>query len=316
MKNVLITGAGGFAGSHLLELILESGLYKPYVTTYENSDFLTKLLPTEQIFQGDLTDYQFTEKLIIQSKPDYIFHLAALSIVENSVEKAQLVLTSNLVLQYNLLEAVKNHAPHARFIAVCSANEYGKVEDSEVPISEDAPLRPLNPYAVSKISQEYLSLQYHYSYGLDVVILRPFNHTGERQIDSFVIPSLAKQIAQIELGRQDSLTIGNLEAVRDFTDVKDMVKAYLLAAEKGVAGEVYNIGSGTGYTVQEILDMLIKLSSKEINIVQDDAKMRPSDVPTLIADNAKFSNLTGWNPEINIQATLERVLNYYREELK
>lgn len=315
MKNVLITGAGGFAGSHLVEYLLQDSVYTVYATTYRPNELLSKLLPDKQILQGDLTDLAFTKDAVKQSAPDYVFHLAALSVVHNSVEKAQALLISNISLQHNLLESVRLHAPHARFIAVCSANEYGKVTESDIPIDESTPLKPLNPYAVSKIAQEYLALQYHHSYGLDVVILRPFNHTGERQTDNFLIPSLAKQIAEIEKGKSSALTVGNLEAIRDFTDVKDIVRAYVLAAQKCKSGQIYNIGSGQGQQVQKVLDMLLKLSSTTITVQQDPAKMRPSDVPVLIADSSKFTSLTGWKPEISLDKTLNRVLNYWRKEI-
>lgn len=316
MKKILITGAGGFVGSHLIKYLQDNTDYTIYATAYSNNSHATNLLPGSHLFVGDLTDYSYTEKVIMDSQPDIIFHLAALSVVHNSVKKAQKILTSNLILQHNLLEAVKSHSSSTRIVAICSANEYGKVDASDVPIDELTPLKPLNPYAVSKITQEFLSLQYHLAYGMDIVILRPFNHIGERQSDNFAISAFAKQIVSIEKGLQDKLKVGSLDAIRDFTDVKDMVKAYVLAATKCEPGEIYNIGSGSGVSIQDALSMLIKLSTSKIEIEQDESRMRSSDVPLLIADSSKFTKLTGWKPEILLEKTLERVLNYWREELK
>lgn len=316
MKKVLVTGAGGFVGGHLVKYLLAEKNYKVSTITYSENQLLNSLLPEKQIFQGDLTNYEFTKNLVEEIQPDLIFHLAALSTVQDSVEKAQKLLTTNTILQYNLLEAIKTHSPDSRLIAICSANQYGLVDEKNIPIDENTSFNPLNPYAVSKISQEYLALQYHHSYDLELVRLRPFNHTGERQTANFVIPAFAKQITQIEKGEKDPvIKVGNLEAVRDFTDVKDMIKAYLLAAKKCKNGQVYNIGSGKGISIQEILDILLAKAKTEIKVEKDPERMRSSDVPRLIADAQKFKNQTGWKPEIPIENTLERILNYWRKNI-
>ncbi len=316
-KKVLVTGAGGFVGSHLLELLKSKANYQVFASIYKTSDFVTQLLPSSQIFVGDLTKFDFASTLIKQIQPDIIFHLAALATVHNSVDQAKLMLTTNTILQYNLLETVRQYAPKTRFLAICSANQYGLVKESEVPISEDQPFRPLNPYAVSKLSQEYLAYQYYLSYNLDIIRIRAFNHTGERQTPNFVIPAFAKQIAEIEAGlRSPIIQVGNLEAVRDFTYVGDIVEAYLLLAEKGQAGEVYNIGSGRGVKIQTILDKLIDLSSVKIKVEFDSKRLRPSDVPILISDISKFQRLSGWQPTTSIDEILQKVLNYWRQQLK
>ncbi len=315
--SILVTGAGGFAGSHLVELLQSHGFQNIFVTTYSSSKFLNQRLSSSFIFQGDLTDYSFTQSVIQQAQPQVIFHLAALSTVYDSVDKAKLMLTTNTVLQYNLLEAIRHHTPQARVLAICSANQYGLVKPEEVPISENQPFRPLNPYAVSKLSQEYLAYQYYLSYKLDVIRLRAFNHTGERQTPNFVIPAFAKQIAEIEAGlKPPVIKVGNLEAIRDFTYVGDMVKAYLLAAEKGNSGAVYNLGSGHGVKIQALLDKLIKLAQVKIEIEPDPDRLRPSDVPILIADNSKFVQLTGWQLTTSLDEMLLKVLNYWRQQIK
>ena len=315
-QRVLVTGAGGFVGSHLLEFLLRQANLEIYATVYRTNDFVIQLLPQSQIFVGDLTDYAFTQKLIQQTQPDLIFHLAALSTVHDSVAKAKQMLTANTLLQYNLLESVRHFSPKARFLTICSANQYGLVKETEVPISETQPFRPLNPYAVSKLSQEYLAYQYQLAYHLDIIRLRAFNHTGERQTPNFVVPALAKQIAEIEAGLQPPvLKVGNLEAIRDFTYVGDMVEAYFLASQQGVSGEVYNLGSGKGVKIQTILDHLLTLAKVEIKVIQDPQRLRPSDVPVLIADITKFQRLTGWQPKVDLTHLLKKVLNYWRQQI-
>lgn len=324
MKRVLITGAGGFVGSYLIKELLSQGIKEIYASIYSPSSDLpagkagiSGLLPADHIIAGDLTKYEDAETLIKTSQPDTIFHLASLSVVGTSVKEAGRVLTSNTLLQYNLLEAVKHNSPRARVIAICSANEYGLVKESEVPINESQPFRPLNPYAVSKIAQEMLALQYFYSYGLDIVILRAFNHTGPGQTEHFVVPALARQFASIERGDKTGvIEVGNLATARDFTDVRDIVKGYILAAEKCVSGEVYNIGSGNVVTVQEILASLQRMVTVKVEIKADEGRVRSSDVPILLADNRKFVDLTGWQTTISFSQTLSDVLEYYRNNLK
>lgn len=311
MKRVLVTGASGFVGTHLIEALLQNKENEIYAAVFGRGESLKEMLPAGQIISGDLTDSAFTLQLIKDVRPDVIYHLAALSVVEESVEKAGKTLTSNVLLQYNILEAVRQHVPQSRFIAICSANEYGLVKESDIPIDEDTPLRPLNPYAVSKAAQDLLAYQYSLSYGLDIVRLRPFNHTGEGQTTNFVIPALVKQFVEIKQGKREAkIEIGNTESIRDFTDVKDMVQAYIIAAEKCQAGEVYNIGFGKGSTVGEIIELLQAVSGTKVEIIKKSEKMRPSDVPILIADSTKFRNLTGWEPQIKLKDTLARVYNY------
>lgn len=313
-KKVLVTGAGGFVGNHLIKELLTSG-YDISVTSYSPNQKLISMLGEKKVSHGDLTDRDYTDKLIQSSNPEIIFHLASISIVQGSEKMAHKILTNNIALQYNMLESTKTYAPKARFIAICSAAEYGMVKQEDIPIDELTPLHPVDPYAISKLTQDYLSQKYFLSDKMDVVILRPFNHTGEGKGPHFVVPALAKQIAEIETGKSLSMKVGNLESTRDFTDVKDVVKAYILAAEKCKSGEIYNIGSGKGVRIQEILDTLIKLSTSKIKVERDESRMRPSDIPVLIADYSKFNQITGWQPEIPLEKTLERVLNYWRQQI-
>ncbi len=198
----------------------------------------------------------------------------------------------------------------------CSSEEYGLVLPDEVPIRETNPLRPLSPYAVSKVAQDMLAYQYFRSYGLKTIRTRGFNHTGPRRGDVFVTSNFAKQIASIEAGLQEPvIRVGNLDAVRDFTDVRDMVRAYWLAVEKATPGEVYNIGSDTGITIRELLQRLVAMSEARLEIEIDPERLRPSDVEVLISDSSKFRAATGWKPQLPIETTLRDLLDHWRQRV-
>lgn len=312
---ILVTGASGFVGVHLIRHLAAAPQSQVYGAVYGKGQALKDIIPSPQIIAGDLADFGFTSTLIKNVQPDIIYHLAALSVVHSSEAQAGKVLSDNLVLQYNLLESTRLFAPHCRFLAICSANEYGLVEPSQVPISEEAPLRPLNPYAVSKVAQDMLALQYTLAHDLDVVRLRPFNHTGVGQTTDFVIPALASQFAQIAHGsREPVITVGNTSSIRDFTDVRDMVKAYVMAAEKCTKGEVYNIGYGKGIAVGQIISLLEEISGVKVKVDSTEDKVRRSDVPILIADSSKFRRATGWEPTHTFQETLTWVYNGIKQQ--
>ncbi len=313
MKKILITGAGGFVGTYLIKELQKNADNEIFASVYKSTSDIQGIVPQDHLKEGDLTNFNFTSSLLQATQPDVVYHLAALSVVGNSVENAVQIMNSNTAISYNLLEAVKTSTPKARIIAICSANEYGAVKDTSRPIDESVPLRPLNPYAVSKVTQEMLALEYHLAHSLDVVILRPFNHTGVGQTTDFVIPKIAEQFAQIEKGLLPPvIEVGNLDTIRDFTDVRDMVRAYVLAADLGVSGEIYNIGSGTGYTIAQIIEILQSLSPSKVEIKIQDNLVRTSDVPVLIANADKFKSLTHWQATTTIQTTISDILNYYR----
>lgn len=314
MKRILITGAGGFVGTHLIQALKQLGVYEIFAAVYKSTSDISSLIPADHIITGDLTDAGFAATLIKTSQPGIIYHLAALSVVHNSAENALKVLSGNTAISYNLFESVRLHAPSARVMAICSANVYGAVQNTDKPLGESTPFRPLNPYAVSKIAQEMLALQYHLAHGLDVVILRPFNHTGAGQTIDFVIPALAKQFVEIEKGAPPLIQVGNLETTRDFTDVQDIVNAYILAGDKGISGEAYNIGSGQGYSVKTIIDIFQKVTGKTVEIKENQSLIRSSDVPILIADASKFRKTTGWEPKISLETTISDILNYWRQQ--
>lgn len=221
-----------------------------------------------------------------------------------------------MLCQVHLLEALRAAGLDTRLHIAGSSEEYGEVHDGEVPVKESNPLRPLSPYAVSKIAQDLLAFQYFKSYGMWIVRTRAFNHEGPRRGDVFVTSSFAKQIALAETGKGPPvLNVGNLEARRDFSDVRDVVRAYWLVLELGVAGEVYNIGSGKAWRIADVAEMLIDMAKVPIEIRHDPARMRPSDVPLLQADTTKFRAATGWEPQIPFETTLRDTLEFWRERV-
>ena len=310
---ILITGGTGFAGSHLVEYLLELGFTNVHVTTYAaKNSFVEQLLPASQVHQLNLTDLAATLSLFQQLQPQQIYHLAAFASVGTSYDKAVQTMSNNSLLQWSVLEALRLSCPTARLLAVGSAQEYDFFQiKGEQTIDEQTPLGPINPYGVSKVDQDLLALSYAYSYDLDIVRVRPFNHTGERQTREFAIPEFARQIVAIEKGEQSELQVGNLSVVRDMSDVKDVVKAYVSVMKKGNKREVYNIGSGQGHSMQEILELLISQASIPVHVVQDASRLRPLDVPYVVANIDKITAL-GWQPQISLTATVARVLEYWR----
>ncbi len=310
----LITGITGFVGSHLTELLLERG-YEVYGTLRWRSplDNIKHLLDRIELVECDLRDASSVTEALERARPEYIFHLAAQSFVPTSWRAPAETLSTNVIGQVHLFEAVRSLGLEPRIQIAGSSEEYGLVREDEVPIKESNPLRPLSPYGVSKVTQDLLGYQYFRSYRMSIVRTRAFNHTGPRRGEVFAESSFAHQIADIEAGKREPvLRVGNLEAKRDYTDVRDVVKAYLLALEKGEPGEVYNICSGVSHPVQHILDLLLSFSKAEIKVVRDPARLRPSDVTVLWGDSSKFRQQTGWAPEIPLEQTMRDLLDYWR----
>jgi GDP-4-dehydro-6-deoxy-D-mannose reductase len=249
-------------------------------------------------------------------RPDRLFHLAAQSYVPTSWRAPAETLAGNVLGQVNLFEAIRDLGLETRVHIAGSSEEYGLVHPDETPIREENPLRPLSPYAVSKVTQDLLAYQYWKSYQLHVVRTRGFNHTGPRRGEVFVTSNFARQVAAIERGRLDPVVwVGNLESVRDFTDVRDMVRAYWLALEQGEPGEVYNVCSGRGYSARQVLDILLDYARVKVEVREDPARMRPSDVTLLLGDCTKFQNATGWKPTIAFEITLKDLLEYWRQRV-
>jgi GDP-4-dehydro-6-deoxy-D-mannose reductase len=315
MRRVLVTGVTGFAGSHLVDYMLERGDcdvvgIQRWRSRTENIEHFADRIT---LLECDLRDASSTRDTLEKVRPDWIFHLAAQSFVPTSWTAPTESLTTNIIGQINLFEAVRKLGMHCRIQLACSSEEYGLVLPDELPIQETNPLRPLSPYAVSKVGQDLLGYQYWKSWKLDCVRTRGFNHEGPRRGPVFVASDFAKQIADIEKGRREAvISVGNLEAKRDFTDVRDMVRAYWLALEKCEPGEVYNICTGSAWTIRKVLDQLLSMTKSKIEVRQDPARLRPSDVPVLIGDNSKFVKATGWQPVIPFEQTLRDMLEYWR----
>ncbi|MFC1725834.1 GDP-mannose 4,6-dehydratase [candidate division KSB1 bacterium] len=312
---ILITGITGFAGSHLADFILKEKLgeihaVKRWRSLTENIDHIMDKI---NLYECDLRDAFSVRDLVDKIRPDRIFHLAAQSFVPTSWTAPTESLTTNILGQLNIFEAVRKTGIDPLIQIACSSEEYGMVYSDEVPIKETNPLRPLSPYAVSKVGQDMLGYQYFKSYGMKVVRTRGFNHTGPRRAPVFVCSDFAKQIVDIEFKKKEPvITVGNLEARRDFTDVRDTVVGYWLALEKAEPGEVYNICSGTDHKINDVLDSLLQMTDIDIDVCQDPDKMRPSDVPILKGDNSKFAQKTGWKLTIPFDKTLEDLMDYWR----
>jgi GDP-4-dehydro-6-deoxy-D-mannose reductase len=313
----LITGVGGFAGSHLADWLLAApGAETPEVWGCDLTSERRPFHPPElRLVATDLRDPEAARGLIERVRPDRIFHLAGQAYVGDSWADPWQTLETNLRAQVNLLEAVVASGMRPRVLVVGSADEYGPVTPEQLPLTETHELRPDSPYSVSKVGQDLLGLQYYLSYELPVVRVRPFNHIGPRQNRRFVAASFAAQIAGIEAKHlAPVLRVGNLAARRDFTDVRDVVRAYALVLEQGELGEVYNIGSGRSRSIAEVLQGLLALSTTEITVEHDESRLRVADVPDLVCDAARLKARTGWHPRIAFEQSLADVLNYERSQ--
>lgn len=312
---ILITGISGFVGSHMAEYCQSKGC-EVYGTIRWRSDTQNiKHLENLNLLECDLTDASAVKSVIEKVKPDRIFHLAAQSYVHASWTEPMQTLDTNIRSELNILEAIRGIEDYDPLIQIAgSSEEYGNAEN--MPITENTPLLPVSPYGVSKVAQDLLARQYFKSYGIRAIVTRGFNHTGKRRGEVFVCSSFAKQVAQIEKGKAKPVILhGNLDAQRDFTDVRDMVHAYWLALEKGVPGEVYNICSGKSIKIKSILKKLVSFSNVKITLKQDPERMRPSDLEILSGDCTKFKEVTGWTRQYAISDTLKDLLDYWREKL-
>jgi GDP-4-dehydro-6-deoxy-D-mannose reductase len=264
----------------------------------------------------DLTDYASVRQALDATAPEAIYHLAARASVPAAWRDPASTLQNNIVSQLNVLRALTDGGAVPRVLVVASADEYGRVRAEDLPVDEDTPLRPVNPYAVSKVAQDYMGLQYYLSHGLPVVRVRPFNHAGPRQETGFVVSDFCSQIAAIEAGaRAPQLQVGDLTVERDFSDVRDVVRAYRLALMQGEPGNVYNIGASRAVRVRGILDTLLGLCAEQITVTQDPARMRPSDIPLIVADCTRLHAATGWQPQWPLDRTLQDTLGYWRARL-
>jgi GDP-4-dehydro-6-deoxy-D-mannose reductase len=313
---VLITGATGFVGRFVAQHLVETDpSAEIWGLVWRGGS--RPLLDSVRAVSGDLTDRPSLDHAIRACRPEVVFHLASASSVAESWHDPLRFLKTNLAGSVNLFEAVLDAGVDSKVVVASSAEVYGTVSENGQPIGENTPLRPLSPYAESKAAVDVAAEQYVQRFGLDTVRLRLFHHTGPGRPPTFVASSFARQIAAIELGlKPPRLEVGNLEAVRDFTDVRDIARAYPLAAARCPAGSVYNVCSGTGISIRELLDRLLRLAEIDVEVAVDRDRLRAADIPRLVGDPSRFSSATGWRPEIGLDRTLGDLLDWWRQHLR
>jgi GDP-4-dehydro-6-deoxy-D-mannose reductase len=293
----IVTGASGFVGAHLVRHLEAAG------------DEVAGL------DRGvDVTDPEAVRAFFARHRPEAVYHLAAVSHVGSSWSAPLEVFRVNALGALNVLRAALD-AGASRVLLVGSADQYGAVGEADLPITEDAPLRPVTPYGASKVAAEFLGLQAHLGDGLPVIRVRAFNHTGAGQGERFLVPALARRIAEAEKQGAKEVQVGSLDPVRDFTDVTDVVRAYRLLVERGGPGEVYNVCSGRGWSVGELAERILRLARHPMELVEDPDLVRPVDVPRLVGDNTRLRTATGWAPQVSLDDTLAAVLDHWRSHL-
>lgn len=317
MKKILITGVTGFAGSFLAEHLAatenDAQIFGTYIAD-KSVENVSRIKNTLQLEKIDLTDFAAVSSLIEKIRPDEIYHLAALPATAASLHNPASFLENNINAElYSLESLVKEKLFTTRVVIVGSGMMYGRVKPEDLPLDENTPLQPTTPYDVSKITQDFMGLQYFNAYAIPIIRARPFNHAGPRLSPDFVISAFAKKIAEIERGKREPvLTVGNVDTKRDITDVHDMVRAYALLMAKGIPGEAYNIGSGKAYKIEDILHILVSLSTTKIEVKVDPQLVRKNDIAELRCDATKIKECTGWQPEVSIDKTVGETLEYWR----
>ena len=315
---LLITGITGFVGSHMAEYALSQGAEvfgsARWRSRTENIEHLRAKI---QLVECDLRDPASVRRLLTTASPTHLIHLAAQSFVGTSWHTPGETLSTNTVCQVNLLEGIRELKVVPRFLVIGTSEEYGLVHADEVPIKETNPLRPLSPYAVSKVTQDLMGYQYFKSYGFPIMRTRAFNHEGPRRGEVFVTSNFAKQVAEIEAGLRDPVMfVGDLTPKRDYSDVRDIVRGYWLLLERGEPGEVYNLCSGRSWVIQKVLDFYLDQSTKKgITVKVDPSRLRPSDVMILEGDPTKIRKAVGWEVEIPFEQTLTDLLTYWRQRV-
>jgi GDP-4-dehydro-6-deoxy-D-mannose reductase len=305
MKTILVTGSEGFVGSHLIKALGEAD-YEVVPTC------LPQLIPKKGKYIAlDILNLDLVIEVAKQHEPDMIFHLAAVSSVAKSFRDRATAYNTNISGTANVLEAAKSLNKQVEVFFVSTCEVYGGGEG----LTEDSPIVLKNPYAISKYAAELICKDFHGD-GLDCVIMRPFTHTGPGQSENFVLPTIAKQISEIEKGKRAPLIeLGNVEAKREFLNINDIVDAYMLALGKAESGQTYNVACGQGYSIAELVEMFAKLSKKPFDSRTNPVKVRKVDIPVLLGDGSKFSKLTGWSPRVKIEKTLEDLLNFWRAKV-
>jgi len=309
---VLITGVAGFVGRHLAAQLLDEGTHEVWGLARPDRE-VEGLDRRIRLIAADLQQRELVDRAIAEARPEAIYHLASQSSVAKSLTDPLPTIINNVVGQVNLLEACALHAREARILVIGSNEEYGVTSPEELPIRETKPLRPISPYAVSKVTQDMLGHQYFATQRLHVIRVRPFVHTGPGQASIFVTPSFARQLAEMEADlREPTMRVGFLEGQRDFTDVRDVARGYRLLIDRGEPGEVYNLGTGIPRSIRSILDGLLALSTATPTVETDPALIRPLEVPVQYPDCSKLHAATGWQPTIPFEQTLRDTLDYWR----
>ena len=310
----LIIGAAGFVGSYLIEHLSNTYDWEIHATKLESEILASN---TAVIHNLDLMNASEINALLQKTKPDYIFHLAAQSSVALSWKNPSLTVDINIKGTLNLLDSIRSISDYnPKVLLIGSGEEYGYILPDETPVHEDVPVRPGNIYAATKACQNMLGSIYSRAYKMNLIMVRAFNHIGPNQAPLFVASDFCKQVAEIEKGlKEPVLHVGNLSALRDFTDVRDVVRAYGLLIQYGKSGETYNIGSGHAIPIQSLLDMILSLSTTKIKVELDPSRLRPSDIPVIEADIKKLQDTIQWKPEIELKQTLLETLNYWRNIL-
>jgi len=311
MKKALVIGAAGFVGDYLSERLLQDG-YDVYATKLQNEVYSRDNVA---VFNLNILKINEISEILNTICPDIIFHLAAQSSVALSWKNPALTVDINIKGTLNLLESIRKSKLSLKTILIGSSEEYGFSFTECCPITEDACPKPTNIYALTKATQNMLGAIYAKAYNMDIVMVRAFNHIGPRQTEQFVVSDFCKQVAEIEKNlKEPCIYVGNLSAKRDFTDVRDIVNAYSIIAKSGQSGETYNIGSGKAVSIQDILNLILNLSTVNIKVVEDNKKLRPSDIPIAEADVQKITSL-GWKPSIDINQSLNDIINYWRKRV-
>lgn len=309
MKKGLVIGAAGFVGNYLIEEMVKNGM-EAYATKLPHEKLENQ---NAKVYDLDIMDKDAIVSLLFEVRPDYIFHLAAQSSVGLAWKNPGLTIDVNIKGGVNVMDAIRELFYKPRVLLIGSGEEYGHIQPGETPICEENHLRPGNIYAATKVCQNMIGSIYSKAYDMELMMVRAFNHIGPGQAPMFVVSDFCKQVAEIEKGlKEPVMRVGNLAAKRDFTDVRDVVRAYVLLVQAGTAGETYNVGSGNAQAIQEILDLIVSMSKVDIRVEVDPNKLRPVDVPIIEADITKLNKLTGWKPQILLKETIKETLDYWR----
>jgi GDP-4-dehydro-6-deoxy-D-mannose reductase len=315
---ILVTGIAGFVGSHLAKLLAgKKNEVFGICLGCEDTSELALVRRKIAIYKCDITDFPKLSDLVKKIRPDQIYHLAGISSAGRSFLEPLVTFDANIYGTISLLEAVRQGKLDTKILVVGSGDMYGVVSKKDIPIKENLPLNPISPYGASKAACDVLAYQYFKSYGLKIVRARSFNHTGPGQALGFAIPDFCSQIAKIEKGLVPAyMRVGNLQAIRDLTDVRDIVRGYELLMRHGKAGEAYNLCLGKGYKLKQILDKLSKLACKKIKAMEDKNRKRTADIPILVGDNSKIKKESGWKPKMSLDETLKDSLDYWRKRIE